>query len=198
MTATPPDPGPGERPPPGQLRASDADRHQVAERLRSALDEGRLELLEYDERLKSTYAARTYDDLTELVADLPPAAAVVPTVAQLPVTPPRPGLTRRVGGALAQPAWRSWAGTGVILVTIWLITSIASGGLVFFWPMFPLGIWGAVLVAGSIWGDSGHNHGPGHGGHGQGHGEGHGEGHGQGHGHGPKPDTSGNAAGEHG
>jgi hypothetical protein len=155
MTATSPDPAPADKPPPGQLRASDADRHQIAERLQAALEEGRLELLEYDERLKSAYAARTYDELNELIADLPPASAVElhKTSQPVPQAPPRPGVARRLGGTLAQPHWRSWAGTGVILLTIWLVTSIASREALFFWPMFPLGIWGAVLVAGTIWGD---------------------------------------------
>src|ERR687885_815865 len=45
------------------MRASDADRTVVAERLQTALDEGRLSLTEYDERLQQTYAARTYGDL---------------------------------------------------------------------------------------------------------------------------------------
>ncbi|MEJ2884816.1 DUF1707 SHOCT-like domain-containing protein [Actinomycetospora aeridis] len=55
----------------GELRAGDADREAVAEILRTALGEGRLELTEVDERLAQTYAARTYADLEPLVADLP-------------------------------------------------------------------------------------------------------------------------------
>jgi hypothetical protein len=43
--------------------------------------------------------------------------------------------------------WRGWAGTAVVLVAIWTITSIAAGGPLFFWPMFPIGIWGAILLA---------------------------------------------------
>src|SRR5687768_14423487 len=54
-----------------EMRAADADRQQVAERLRQALDEGRLDLNEYDERLQRAYAARTYGDLEPLLADLP-------------------------------------------------------------------------------------------------------------------------------
>ena len=41
------------------------------ERLRGALDEGRLSLGEYDDRLKETYAARTYGDLDVILTDLP-------------------------------------------------------------------------------------------------------------------------------
>jgi hypothetical protein len=43
-----------------ELRASDADREQVAEVLRDALAEGRLDMEEFEERLEATYKARTY------------------------------------------------------------------------------------------------------------------------------------------
>lgn len=56
---------------PALMRAADADRQGVAERLKAALDEGRLSLHEYDDRIKQTYAAATYADLQPLVADLP-------------------------------------------------------------------------------------------------------------------------------
>lgn len=53
------------------LRASDADREQVAERLRHATAEGRLVAEELEERLEAVFAARTYGELDPLVADLP-------------------------------------------------------------------------------------------------------------------------------
>jgi hypothetical protein len=56
---------------PSQLRISDAERHQVAELLREAAGEGRLDLDELDERLEATYAARTYADLVPITLDLP-------------------------------------------------------------------------------------------------------------------------------
>lgn len=52
-------------------RAADADRDAVAERLRMAAADGRLELEELDERLGQAYRAKTYGDLAVLVADLP-------------------------------------------------------------------------------------------------------------------------------
>ncbi|WP_308315870.1 DUF1707 domain-containing protein [Streptomyces sp. CC228A] len=57
-----------------EMRASDADREQVAERLREAAAEGRLEMTEFDERLDAAYRARTYGELAPLTRDLPPAA----------------------------------------------------------------------------------------------------------------------------
>jgi predicted anti-sigma-YlaC factor YlaD len=53
------------------LRASDADRDAVAERLRGAAVEGRLEPEELEERLHAALRARTYGDLLGLLADLP-------------------------------------------------------------------------------------------------------------------------------
>jgi hypothetical protein len=53
------------------LRASDADREQVAERLRQATAEGRLLAEELEQRLGAVFAARTYGELDALVADLP-------------------------------------------------------------------------------------------------------------------------------
>jgi hypothetical protein len=56
------------------LRASDADRERIAERLRHATGEGRLVAEELEERLETTFAARTYGELDAVVADLPGAA----------------------------------------------------------------------------------------------------------------------------
>jgi hypothetical protein len=59
------------RPDPARLRVSDAERHQVAEILREAAGEGRIDLAELDERLEATYAAKTYADLVPITFDLP-------------------------------------------------------------------------------------------------------------------------------
>jgi Domain of unknown function (DUF1707) len=53
------------------VRASDADREHVAERLRHAAGEGRLLAEELEERLARALRARTYGELDPLVADLP-------------------------------------------------------------------------------------------------------------------------------
>ncbi len=53
------------------LRASDADRENVAERLRNATAEGRLLAEELEERLEAVFSARTYGELDVVVADLP-------------------------------------------------------------------------------------------------------------------------------
>jgi hypothetical protein len=53
------------------IRASDAERDQVAERLGEAGAHGRLDVSELEERIEAAYAARTVRDLQALVADLP-------------------------------------------------------------------------------------------------------------------------------
>jgi hypothetical protein len=56
------------------LRASDADRDAVADRLRKAAIEGRLEPEELEQRLDAALRARTYGQLDRLLADLPAEA----------------------------------------------------------------------------------------------------------------------------
>jgi hypothetical protein len=78
-TPGPTDVGPAASPS-GLLRASDADRDQVAALLSAAYAEGRLTHEEHDERLAAVLAARTFDDLVRLTTDLvpldPPPATV--------------------------------------------------------------------------------------------------------------------------
>src|SRR5262245_3861574 len=71
-----------------RLRISDADRHKVAEVLREAAGEGRIDLTELDERLEATYAARTYADLVPITLDLPVARAT--DLPARPVAQPSP------------------------------------------------------------------------------------------------------------
>lgn len=60
---------------PEHIRASDADRDQVAERLREALAEGRLTPTEHEERLDTLYSAKTIGELSPITEDLPGSAA---------------------------------------------------------------------------------------------------------------------------
>jgi hypothetical protein len=67
---------------PSKMRISDADRNKVAEVLREAAGDGRIDFNELDERLEATFAAKTYAELVPITHDLAPAvatgAAVVP------------------------------------------------------------------------------------------------------------------------
>ena len=60
------------------IRASDADRDEVAAQLRQSLTEGRLTMEEFQERLDGAYRAKTYGDLDALLADLPRPAGAGP------------------------------------------------------------------------------------------------------------------------
>lgn len=68
-----------------ELRASDADRERVAEILRDALAEGRLDMEEFEERLEATYKARTYGELTPITRDLPTAPGPAVNLLKEPV-----------------------------------------------------------------------------------------------------------------
>jgi hypothetical protein len=72
-----------------ELRASDADREQAAELLRSAAGEGRLTVDELDDRLAEAFGARTRAELEQLVADVVAGdgAALGAPATSLPVVP---------------------------------------------------------------------------------------------------------------
>jgi Flp pilus assembly protein TadB len=59
------------------LRASDADRDAVIDRLREAAGEGRLEPDELEQRVDGALRARTYGELARLLADLPDGGRVL-------------------------------------------------------------------------------------------------------------------------
>ena len=97
---------------PALMRVSDSDRHKVAEILREAAGEGRLELDELDERLESTYAAKTYADLVPITADLPVRGQQHPPAAPhpQPVAPLLPAARHDstwsiLGGATRKGLW---------------------------------------------------------------------------------------------
>ena len=121
-----------------EMRAADADRQAVADKLRAALDEGRLDLHEYDERLQRAYSAKTYGELGRLLTDLPQVAPPAPAV---PV-PPRQHVTAQ----WLMYVWSSWIPAVTITTTIWLVASLAAQDLLYFWPIWVAGPWGAVLI----------------------------------------------------
>lgn len=134
------------------MRAADSDREAVAERLRNALDEGRLDLYEYDERLQRAYAAKTYAELDALLADLPvpPGEAELAVGERQSVT-----VTPRAGEANVTRRWllHIWDGyltTVAIIVGLWAVICVMSGSWQYFWPGWVAGPWGVVLVATTV------------------------------------------------
>ena len=67
------------------LRASDADREYIAERLRDAAAEGRILAEELERRLEATFSARTYGELNAVVSDLPRERPRGGAVARIPM-----------------------------------------------------------------------------------------------------------------
>lgn len=109
---------------PQRLRASDAEREQVAQVLRAAMTEGRLTLAEGEERLGRVYAAAFRDELTPLVADLPGGGWQA-----LRDTPEAKAHARR--------HLRGRFGFAAVLVGV-LLGALALSGAHFFWPAIPL------------------------------------------------------------
>ncbi|MFI5492573.1 DUF1707 domain-containing protein [Actinoplanes sp. NPDC051859] len=128
------------------MRAGDADRQVVADRLKSALDEGRLDLHEYDERLQAVYAAKTFGELDGLTTDLP--GTIPAQRAQLAPHEPTavPVVPTGKGKAAEVPWLGGYAGVVLICVVIWAMSSLGSGEWQYFWPgwmLIPF-IWATV------------------------------------------------------
>jgi hypothetical protein len=66
---------------PPEMRIGDRERKATDDRLRAALDDGVLTLVEYDERTQQAWAARTQRELDALVVDIP-GAVPAPRVAE--------------------------------------------------------------------------------------------------------------------
>ncbi|WP_089505049.1 DUF1707 domain-containing protein [Streptomyces sp. NBS 14/10] len=101
--------------PAGELRASDADRDRIADILREALAEGRLDPEEHADRIDAVYRAKTVGELDPLVRDLPAAAAAGRAAAPAPADlgpwgpralPASDNLMAVFGGAARKGRWR--------------------------------------------------------------------------------------------
>lgn len=125
-----------------EMRAGDGDRQAVADKLKQALDEGRLDLGEYDERLQRTYAAKTYGDLNGLLDDLPSTSLTPRKQAASDVTPheaaPAPKVGSSRAGQLVKASLGGFGGIFVVCTVIWAVTSISSGHFQNFWPVWLL------------------------------------------------------------
>jgi hypothetical protein len=124
------------------MRASDGDRETVAERLRDAHAEGRLDMGEFEQRLDATYAAKTLGELAAVTRDLPVAAGP---------TAPVPAGDRALEPVRRQQlraVWGTWATAVLLTSVIWAITDF--GG--YYWPVWVAGPWGALLLARTVFG----------------------------------------------
>ncbi|MBB5786007.1 DUF1707 SHOCT-like domain-containing protein [Jiangella mangrovi] len=137
---------PARRP---EQRAADTDRDLVAEDLRDAFAEGRLDNDEYERRMQAVWSARTYGELDRLTADLPQPLQRERRQAE---EQEQQAVAERKKRELREylDEWQTWLGASVIMLAIWGISSIASGELQNFWPLWPIGIWGAILLVSGI------------------------------------------------
>jgi Domain of unknown function (DUF1707) len=83
----------------GNLRASDADRDQVANLLSTAYAEGRLTMEEHEERVSQLMAARTFDELIPITRDL----VVIGTPSPLATPQPSNRFTIDTAGQSPEP-----------------------------------------------------------------------------------------------
>jgi len=130
-----------------ELRAADADRQGAAGRLLAEFEAGRLDLLEYDDRLARAYRAVTYADLDALFSDLPGTAAraVVATAPARSLPAAGLALLGRLPGPL-RVLWTIWLSVVSVNLSVWLLVSIGNGRPDTFWPMW-LGVPGSILAA---------------------------------------------------
>ncbi|MBY4129467.1 DUF1707 domain-containing protein [Rhodococcus fascians] len=124
------------------LRVSNGEREVVVNTLGQAMSEGRLTLVEYEQRLDAVWASTTRGDLAEVVHDLPAeeeSAVDKPTAVDIART------TSEWREYLDE--WRWWLGAAVIMNGIWAVQWISDGEPNSYWPLWPLGIWGIILIA---------------------------------------------------
>ena len=134
------------------LRAADTDREAVAAALGTHMATGRLTLAEYDDRVARAWAARTYGELAELTADLPaPGPAATPRPVERrgasPCDASRGASPAGRHGAGGDHSWRAWLATSITVLLVYLVVSLATRDLSYFWPMWVIGPWGAALLA---------------------------------------------------
>jgi len=128
--------------------ASDAEREECAARLRHAAAEGRLEVLELEERLGDAFSARTRADLARLTADLPGAFEVPGS---------KPGARWRAAPDHRRRIVAVAAATNALVMGLWMADVGAMRDPVIFgsdfdvpWPLAPAVAW-ISLTAAAAW-----------------------------------------------
>jgi hypothetical protein len=114
---------------PATMRASDQDRERVAELLRDAVGEGRLDMSELEERLEAVYTAKTYAELEPITHDLPqagPARSAGPAPAAA-ANPDRFGGPPSSGTAIAVMGGFSRKGNWVVPPTVSAFAFMGGG-----------------------------------------------------------------------
>jgi hypothetical protein len=169
-----------------RMRASDADRQQAVERLASHYTAGRLDTMEYDERVGRAYSSVFLDDLPVLFADLPENRnrrdSYQVDTEEFATNPAAQGVWGGGGRGAVGARWARFDGVGpfggrssrVLAVLAVLAVFFSIGALMHGFVPVPLIVLAVVLFV-----RRGHGFGQGFG-HGRGFGHGHGFGHGRG------------------
>jgi hypothetical protein len=124
------------------MRVSDAERAKIQDGLRRAHDVGQLDLGEFDERVRSVWAARTRGELDRVTADLP----------ALPPEPRRGAVFSDTGGGIAMRVLTIiWSSLSVVSLSIWGLVALSTGSsLWWLWLSVPPGLALVVLYLAGI------------------------------------------------
>ncbi|ALE75685.1 hypothetical protein AD006_06690 [Pseudonocardia sp. EC080610-09] len=120
-----------------EIRIGDDERERAIAQLGRHVGAGRLDLAEFTERSERMAAARTRSELDAVRADLPHL--------------PDPERAARVRRTVLAATWGPWAVTAVVCLLIWTAVAVAGGGG-YFWPVWVIGPWGALLALGTLTG----------------------------------------------
>ena len=124
-----------------EIRAGDADREEVIERLRIHVTDGHLSMDEFEDRVALVWMARTFGDLDRVTDDLPVPATTQPPSPRRPSGPPVRHRPPRDEGSTGKAA-ATFAVISLFLIVIWLMT---SGFGSYFWPIWPMMGFGLVI-----------------------------------------------------
>jgi hypothetical protein len=150
-----------------RMRVSDSERQAVVEVLKMALDDGRLKMDEYVERMEKAYEALTIGDLEQLHDDLPtgaPASPAIPAPAPAPAPAPQPvylvnspppvppptphpglrGAYVDLPGGL-KVLWTILFAAVAINVVVWVLVGVTTASFPYPWPLWVAGPAGAAL-----------------------------------------------------
>ncbi|MEY9215191.1 DUF1707 domain-containing protein [Thermobifida halotolerans] len=123
------------------IRASDADREGVAERLREHFAQGRLDDDELAERMEAVYRARTRGELALLTEDLPGR-----DLADLPglVASALPRTRGDAGLPVPFGYWLVGGGMNTLLLVVEMIVFVALGADLA-WYLAAVGLWAVIM-----------------------------------------------------
>jgi uncharacterized protein DUF1707 len=126
------------------VRASDAEREQVASLVSEAAGEGRLTLAEAEERLAQIYVVKYRNELGGFTADLPDAGRDTERTA-----------VRTAGRGLSIPVRLRVHAAVAVALSVMLIARFVASGAEFFWPAGPMFLlWGSLAVHAAVVGRS--------------------------------------------